>query len=71
MVRFVCLVLLAILLAPVVCAEEGADDREAILSLLAPRRGESIADVGCGLGTWAVVLAKAVAIASLRWVLAR
>ncbi len=58
--RFACLVLLAVLLAPVVTAGEGSDDREAILSLLAPRRGESIADVGCGLGTWAVVLAKAV-----------
>lgn len=58
--RLVCLVLLAVLLAPVVSAEEDAYDREAILSLLAPRRGESIADVGCGLGTWSVALAKAV-----------
>ena len=60
MVRLACLVLLALLLAPVVYAEEGADDREAILGLLAPRRGESIADVGCGLGTWSIALAKAV-----------
>lgn len=60
MYRFPCLVLLALLLAPVAYAEEGSDDREAILALLAPRRGEHIADVGCGLGTWSVVLAKAV-----------
>ena len=58
--RLVYLVLLAALLAPVVSADESADDQEAILGLLAPRRGESIADVGCGLGTWSVVLAKAV-----------
>jgi len=60
MVRLVCLVLLAVLLAPAVSAEERADDREAILALLAPRRGEHVADVGCGLGTWSVALAKAV-----------
>ena len=58
--RLPVLLLLAVLLAPVVCAEEGLDDREAILALLAPRRGESVADVGCGLGTWSVALAKAV-----------
>lgn len=42
-------------------AEEPADDdRGAILGLLTPRRGETIADLGCGQGTWTFVLARAV-----------
>ena len=60
MVRSAALRLLAVLLAPAVSADERANDREAILALLAPRRGEQIADVGCGLGTWSVALATAV-----------
>lgn len=57
-----CLILLCLLLAPAGYAgdPDRRDDREAILGLLAPRRGEHIADVGCGLGTWSVALAKAV-----------
>lgn len=40
-------------------AEEDAEQR-AILALIAPRRGEVIADVGCGEGAWTFVLARAV-----------
>lgn len=59
--RFVILLVLGCLLAPLGRADDDpTDDREAILALLAPRRGERIADVGCGQGTWSVVLAKAV-----------
>jgi ubiquinone/menaquinone biosynthesis C-methylase UbiE len=41
-------------------AEEGADERAAVLALIAARRGESIADVGSGKGTWTFDLAAAV-----------
>ena len=41
-------------------AEDPPDDRDAILDLLAPRRGETIADVGCGRGLWSFELARAV-----------
>lgn len=59
--RLVLLLALGLLLATGLRAEDDpADDREAILALLAPRRGERIADVGCGQGTWSVALAKAV-----------
>jgi ubiquinone/menaquinone biosynthesis C-methylase UbiE len=40
--------------------DEQAEDRDAILGLLGPRRGETIADVGCGKGTWTFELARAV-----------
>ena len=60
MTRFACLLLLLALFVPASRADEVADDRKAILGLLAPRRGEHIADVGCGQGTWSIEFARAV-----------
>lgn len=55
------LVLLALCLTPgAAVSGEELEDREAILGLLLPRRGETIADVGCGHGTWTFALADAV-----------
>ena len=37
-------------------------EREAILSLIAPRAGETICDLGCGSGRWTFALARAVGV---------
>lgn len=59
------LLLVALAALPLVGARTGAADEEeeerrGILSLIAPRPGEVIADVGCGQGTWTFWLARAV-----------
>lgn len=59
-------VLLASLLAAVWRAPARAEDesedaeRQSIFSLIEPRQGEVIADVGCGTGRWSFPLARAV-----------
>ncbi len=56
-------VLLLTLLLLAVPASTHAEDEvaaQAVLGLLAPRRGETIADMGCGSGVWTFKLASAV-----------
>jgi SAM-dependent methyltransferase len=51
--------LLGLVLAGSSRAQDEGDERDAILALINPRRGEAIADVGCGRGDWTLVLAHA------------
>ncbi len=51
---------LALALAVVAHGDEPDPDTKPVLGLLAARRGETIADVGCGNGTWTFPLARAV-----------
>jgi SAM-dependent methyltransferase len=57
---FVSLPLLALLLLTLSTRAEESVGTEEILAFLNPRRGETIADLGCGTGTWTFVLARAV-----------
>ncbi len=52
----------ALLVAPATVAEDEDKQKESegILKLIRPRPGETIADVGCGKGTWTFPLARAV-----------
>ena len=56
--------LLLLLALTVLALPLGADDRPAeaddVLALIGARSGETIADVGCGRGTWTFMLAQAV-----------
>lgn len=46
--------------APTGQTEDEAPARREVVSLIAPRSGEVIADLGCGRGTWTFALARAV-----------
>ncbi|MFV1959627.1 MAG: class I SAM-dependent methyltransferase [Planctomycetota bacterium] len=61
--RLVLLLLLLLGLPVLLAAPTRAGDdptEDAVLGLVAPRRGEVIADLGCGKGTWTFTLARAV-----------
>ncbi|MHC5010099.1 MAG: class I SAM-dependent methyltransferase [Planctomycetota bacterium] len=55
-----CLLLLALCIAAPGLADEEPNERDAVLGLIAPRRGEVIADLGCGRGDWSFELARSV-----------